>query len=260
MADDDDDSPGDLKGLKSLQSSSVAVTAAKALRNEILQRVGDNLFLGSEDQLAQRLGVSRPTFRQAARLLEYEELLTIRRGVGGGFFRRKPSAKVVARMAGIYLLAQGTSFADVLRAQFPLRAEVLRLLADNPDRAVRGRLSAFIENSEDMQQPDGVPAAIRAINHFWRLACELAGNNALALFVHASEAYGAKAGGLMLTSSRISAYVTGLAAMSRAIEAGDAEMAIGIARAFNEKALSWTLEDTTSAARTRKPRASGQAK
>jgi GntR family transcriptional repressor for pyruvate dehydrogenase complex len=247
----DDDGLGDLGAVR---SSSVAVATAKALRDEILRRADGDLFLGSEDQLLLRLGVSRPTFRQAARLLEYEELLIIRRGVGGGFFGRKPSAEVVARMAGIYLLAQGTSFADVVRAQFPLRAEILRLLAGNADPSARARLSAFVRENGHLQRPSDIPSAVRAINSFWRLASDLAGNNALALFIHTSQAYGAKAGGLTLNAARISVYVGGMARIAKAVEVGDADTAIKTAREFNEKMLSWMADDLPASQRKRKPR------
>jgi len=50
---------------------SAAHRAAHALREDILARE-DGELLGSEDELMERLGVSRPTLRQAARLLEHE--------------------------------------------------------------------------------------------------------------------------------------------------------------------------------------------
>lgn len=64
------------------------------LRDEILQR-DDGEWLGWEDDLVERLGVSRPTLRQAARLLEAEELLVVKRGTNGGLFARRPTTDTV---------------------------------------------------------------------------------------------------------------------------------------------------------------------
>jgi len=242
MVGDRDEELG-LGELAPIQSSSVAVTAAKALRNEILRRSDGDMFLGSEDDLIQRLGISRPTFRQAARLLEYEELLVIRRGVGGGFFGRRPSAEVVARMAGIYLLAQGASFADVLRAQFPLQTEALRQVALKPDPTERGRLGAYLDSCGHLRRITDIPSAIRAINAFWRLVGQLAGNPALALFMQTSQAYGANSAGLSLNAARLAIYVRGLRDIVTAVEAGDTEGAIAVAAAQNQRLIAWTTDD-----------------
>src|SRR5579875_2092955 len=91
--------------------------ATTVLRNDLLRIDADGVFVGSEDTLQARLGVSRPTLRQVARILESEQLLTVRRGVTGGFFSRKPSAQVVADMASVYLRSVRTPFADMVRTQ-----------------------------------------------------------------------------------------------------------------------------------------------
>ena len=66
----------------------VAVTTAvdatvEVLRDEILE-LGDGDWLGSEDGVLERLRISRPTLRQAARVLEAEELLVVKRASTGG--------------------------------------------------------------------------------------------------------------------------------------------------------------------------------
>jgi GntR family transcriptional regulator, transcriptional repressor for pyruvate dehydrogenase complex len=94
--------------------SAVSATA-EVLRSEILLR-DDGDWLGSEDELLGRLGVSRPTLRQAARLLEAEELLVVRRGLNGGLFSRRPTSDAVARMASVYLRSEGTTVVDLARS------------------------------------------------------------------------------------------------------------------------------------------------
>ena len=252
--DDNGDGLGELGPIK---ASSVAVTAAKALRNEILRRKDGDMFLGSEDDLIRRLAISRPTFRQAARLLEYEELLTIRRGVGGGFFGRRPSAEVVARMAGIFLLAQGASFSDILRAQQPLHAAALRLIGENTDPGVRGKLRAFLANHGHLQRVTDLPSSIRAVNAFWRLVGETAGNPALTLFLQASQAYGAKSAGLALTTTRLGIYVKGLHDLADALAEGDVARALAISQAQSERMVGWTADDVADQEKAEAPREAG---
>jgi DNA-binding FadR family transcriptional regulator len=69
------------------------VLVADALRARVLRRElvpGDRL--PSESHLMSRYGVSRPTLREALRLLEAAELLEVRRGSRGGGVIRTPSA------------------------------------------------------------------------------------------------------------------------------------------------------------------------
>src|SRR5579885_2375590 len=79
---------------------SAVEVAAGALRGAALA-CADGERIGSEEDVLERIGVSRPTLRQAARLLESEELLVVRRGVKGGFFARRPTTDAVARMASV---------------------------------------------------------------------------------------------------------------------------------------------------------------
>src|ERR1700748_131872 len=111
---------------------SLVQQAVDALRRAVLEAPGPDVFLGSEEQLIAALGVSRPTFRQAAKLLRHENLLTIKRGMGGGFFTRSPSADAVSRMAAIFLDAQGTGMRQINDVVGPLQAEAARVGAHNP--------------------------------------------------------------------------------------------------------------------------------
>lgn len=98
----------------SAESSASRRTAA-TLREEIIRQKTERAWLGSEQQLLDRLGVSRPTLRQAARILEAEQLLEVRRGVNGGFFGKRPSPDGVAHMASVVLRSQSASQGDAAR-------------------------------------------------------------------------------------------------------------------------------------------------
>jgi GntR family transcriptional regulator, transcriptional repressor for pyruvate dehydrogenase complex len=129
---------------------SAARATADVLREEILRRESED-FLGSEDELIDRLGVSRPTLRQAARILEAEELLVVKRGWNGGFFARRPEASAVTRIAGLYLRSERTTFGDVWHTLALVGAEAARLAAANPDAEARRALVTMVREAE----PDG---------------------------------------------------------------------------------------------------------
>src|SRR5215207_5471314 len=100
-----------------------AELVARRLRQQIVGRVlleGD--ALPSEVMLTEEFGVSRPTLREAFRVLEAEGLITVRRGARGGARVHAPNTDVAARYAGLVLEHQGTTLADVYAARVLLQA------------------------------------------------------------------------------------------------------------------------------------------
>jgi DNA-binding FadR family transcriptional regulator len=90
-------------------------------------RPGDTL--PSEQQLMAQFGVSRPTLREAFRILETENLISVKRGSRGGARVTQPSLSVAARYVGLLLQVQGTTIADVYEARMVLEPACARLLA-----------------------------------------------------------------------------------------------------------------------------------
>src|SRR5690606_26970636 len=78
---------------------------ADRLREHILSQPED-AYLGSEDDLARLLNIGRHTLRQSARLLEQQQLLKVKRGVGGGYYGARPDIDVVADASATYLRAR----------------------------------------------------------------------------------------------------------------------------------------------------------
>jgi GntR family transcriptional repressor for pyruvate dehydrogenase complex len=130
--------------MKKVVVGSFARATADVLREEIFSRNKSEDFLGSEEELLERLGVSRPTLRQAARILESEDLLTVRRGWNGGFYTRRPDATAVARISGLYLRSQETTFGDVWGTLSLVGAEAARLAAASDDLAARRDLLRMV--------------------------------------------------------------------------------------------------------------------
>ena len=108
--------------------------ASNQLREEILRADMPGEFLGSEEDLINRLSISRPTFRQVARLLELEQLLTIKRGPGGGFFSRRPSFQGIVHQATVCLVAHKATVAHLMSVGRQLICEAA-VQADDVGRA-----------------------------------------------------------------------------------------------------------------------------
>ncbi len=164
--------------------SSLVHETVSTLRNLILYRRHENGFLGSEDKMIADLGVSRPTFRQAARLLEHEQLLTIKRGVGGGFFARMPSPETVTHMMSIYLTARGVTLRALTEAGGPLIVEAARLVAANPSRDIRAKLTEYVKEHAGFEERDDLRGHVQVVLGFQDLLSTLCGNPVIELLAN----------------------------------------------------------------------------
>src|SRR3546814_13647595 len=72
------------------------------------------------------LGISRPTLREAFRILEAENLISVVRGSRSGARVHQPSTELVSRYAGYVLESQGTTIADLYTARLALEPPVVR--------------------------------------------------------------------------------------------------------------------------------------
>lgn len=70
--------------------------------------------IGSLNGLAQELGVGIVTVQQAARILEHEGVLEVRRGPGGGYYGRRPDAASLERSLAAYMRMQPHSWEEAL--------------------------------------------------------------------------------------------------------------------------------------------------
>jgi GntR family transcriptional repressor for pyruvate dehydrogenase complex len=108
---------------------------------------GDSL--GHEPELIERFGVSRPSLREALRILEAEGLITVMRGVQGGVRVHRPDQRLTARTAALVLQARNVSLADVFEARTIIEPAAVRLAAGARNRrAAVKQLRAFIVEQE----------------------------------------------------------------------------------------------------------------
>jgi DNA-binding FadR family transcriptional regulator len=107
-----------------------AMVVATEIRSRIAEgRLGEGDRLPPLAELADEFGVSRPTLREALRILEMEFLLDLRTGDRGGATIRTPSSRVAAQLAGIVLEARGATLGDFYRAMRLIEPPMMGLVA-----------------------------------------------------------------------------------------------------------------------------------
>ncbi|MGE0331811.1 MAG: FadR/GntR family transcriptional regulator [Ramlibacter sp.] len=110
---------------------------ASRIRNAIVRgelKPGDTLPL--EAQLISDFEVSRATVREAIRILEFEGLITLSRGMRGGARVNEIGADVLARITGTLLQARGATIGEVYQVRMLIEPPAARLSAQNrPEQA-----------------------------------------------------------------------------------------------------------------------------
>lgn len=157
-------------------------SVARILRREIIA-APEGAHLGSEAELLARLGVSSPTLRQAARLLEQQQLLTVGRGNRGGYYGRRPNAGATAQAAALYLEASGTLVAEVRSASRPLMMQASRLAAGSEDAAARAAFATAYQAYVDLEVDGDIEELVRRDRDMVGAMLRLAGNPAIELFL-----------------------------------------------------------------------------
>ncbi|KJE22470.1 transcriptional regulator, GntR family [Frankia torreyi] len=159
----------------------MAELVASDLRQAIIRNtLAEGQALPPEAVLMGQYGVSRPTLREALRILEAESLITVRRGAGGGARVQSPNPAVAARYAGLVLEHRATTIADVWDARLLLEPPTAAALARRRTKADLRALRALLaEHDAATERVQGV----RLHNEFHTLVVHLAGNETLALLI-----------------------------------------------------------------------------
>ncbi len=113
----------------------LAEQVADQLRRQILTgELPDGTILPKEDELLVEYPISKPSLREAMRILEAEGLLTVRRGKLGGAVVHRPDSANLAYTMGLVLGAGQVGLADVGTALLQVEPACAALCAQRPDR------------------------------------------------------------------------------------------------------------------------------
>src|SRR5215471_14368352 len=147
-------------------------------------RLSEGDSLGREPELVERFGVSRPSLREALRILEAENLITVVRGVHGGVIVHEPDERMTARTAALVLRSRNVSLADVFEARSLLEPVAARKIASMPVRARRAVVAGLAALIDAEEEAIGDPEAFAVVNTKFheRLVAE-AGNQTLSIVI-----------------------------------------------------------------------------
>ena len=144
---------------QAIVKASISRQIAEQLRTAIVEgqfKIGERL--PTEDELAQRYGVSRPSVREALKRLAAQNLVRARRGPTGGNFVVQPSYSELAESlsgAATLLVGMGALGIDeIIQARRTLQGSCIDLAVQNAGDQHLAQLQAALERQRDPQISD----------------------------------------------------------------------------------------------------------
>lgn len=145
----------DVVGSQRIHVPKTSEIVADKIRAQIVRgELSEGDTLPPEGQLMDSLGISRPTLREAFRILEAEGLISVVRGSRTGAKVHKPSVELVSRYAGYVLESQGTTIADLYQARLAIEPSVVRWLATDKGGGALPKLRNLLAEMEKLLDQD----------------------------------------------------------------------------------------------------------
>jgi len=196
-----------------IHAESLVARTARTL-SQISLESENGEFLGAEDDLLVRLGVSRPTLRQAAKIAENDRMISVRRGIRGGFYASRPDADDAIRTLARFLRLRGATLSDIMTVSRRISEEAAALASACQDAGLRARLEEFMAR---IDQNDTPATVIAADSELARLVAAMSGNTVIELVMAIGYSFG-------MTSS-----ITGLPLIAATSRASSLSAAITLA-------------------------------
>jgi GntR family transcriptional repressor for pyruvate dehydrogenase complex len=157
-------------------SEQVAVQIQHHIQREGL---GPDDFLGREEDLAAEFGVSRPTLREALKLLASGNLIRANKGPGGGIFVARTAEQGISRSLSdsiaMMLETGAVTLEELLDARLLLEVPLAGHAAQRADAALVTRLRAAVR-AEAAADPDDLETLATADGEVHRTIAAAAGN------------------------------------------------------------------------------------
>jgi DNA-binding FadR family transcriptional regulator len=165
--------------IKALKKSELI---ARELRNQIIRGdIEEGGSLPPEAELMAQFGISRPTLREALRILESDSLITIQRGAQGGAVACKPGPDQAAKHFGLVLQTQDTSVADVFRARQLIEPPAVRVVVEEAYKKAPELLGDIVAQQQQAIDKHDIALARHYTTRFHEGIIRLTGNNTLLL-------------------------------------------------------------------------------
>ncbi|HEY1888860.1 MAG TPA: GntR family transcriptional regulator [Steroidobacteraceae bacterium] len=167
-----------------IRAPKLSHVVAERLRAQIaagILKLGDTL--PAERDLLSQLGVSRPTLREALRVLESEGLIRLGRGARSGAMVLGPSIDTAARYGALYLACHGTTLGEIHQVRMLLEPPLVSLLAAREKKDFLRSLERYVNAQRAALNAEDYAAAITAIDEFHGQMLEFSENRALSLLM-----------------------------------------------------------------------------
>lgn len=136
------------QALEPVGKRNLVASAVERLRERIF--AGEpGVLIGSLPDVARSLGVGIVTVQQAARILEHEGLLEVRRGPGGGYYGMRPDAAALERSLAAYMRSKPASWQEALDITSLLFSELAAAAAGCHEPALLDELREFARHLAD---------------------------------------------------------------------------------------------------------------
>ncbi|MCE7798053.1 FCD domain-containing protein [Sphingobium sufflavum] len=141
------------------------VALAAARMKDIILTHEPGAPLGSLPDIAKAMNVGVATVRQAARLLEHEGFLKVRRGNGGGFFAARPDAMAVGRAVAGFLDVARSHEREAIEIMTLLDCDLMAAAAQASDEGLRARLREHAEQIDACDRPEQRAAFVQEMHN-----------------------------------------------------------------------------------------------
>jgi DNA-binding FadR family transcriptional regulator len=171
-----------------LRQPRLAEVVASVLRERIIEgSLGDGDLLPKQDALLEEFRISRPSLREALRILESEGLIRVRRGNVGGSVVEVPTAETSAYMFGLVLQSRRGTVTDLASAIKHIEPITASLCAQRSDRAKKVLPGLEANLAATTAAIGDGPEFTRLAREFHELMVASCGNETLILTVGALE-------------------------------------------------------------------------
>jgi len=162
----------------------MAELVAGNIRNKILDgELNEGDSLPSEGKLLEAFNISRPTLREAFRILETEKLISVSRGSRSGAKVHAPKIDSVSRYMTYVLRANNTPISDIYDARLAIEPFAVRRLAEQRPKETVERLRKEAKRLEVLNNEERHEEVTIGLTEFHRVLVEVGGNQTLHFLV-----------------------------------------------------------------------------
>lgn len=165
-----------------VQSPKLSHLVAEHLRARIAKgelATGDSL--PSEAELLTQFGISRPTLREALRVLESDNLIRLGRGARSGAKVLGPSVEAAARHSAMYLASHGTTLAEIHQVRLLIEPSLAAMLAQRAKKEQIKALRQCVNAQQEGLEAKDYAAVVAAVTEFHAVMVSSSENRALGL-------------------------------------------------------------------------------